>query len=80
MELRNVTVSLPADLLQEARHLAADRGLSLSEYLALLVEERIDAARRYRTARERQLSLLKKGIPVGTAGRIPWSREALHER
>ena len=80
MELRNVTVSLPADLLQEARHLAVDRGLSLSKYLALLVEERVDAARRYRAARERQRTLLRKGLPIGTSGRVPWSREALHER
>lgn len=80
MKQRNVTVSLRDDLLREARHMAVDQGLSLSRFLALLVEERVDAARRYRAARERQLQLLEKGVPLGTEGKIIWSREELHER
>lgn len=31
---RNVTISLPESLLREVRHLAVDRGLSLSRFLA----------------------------------------------
>lgn len=80
MEQRNVTISLPADLLLEARHLAVDQGLSLSKFVAVLVEERVEAARQYRAARERQRLLLAQGLVLGTEGRIRWDRESLYER
>jgi hypothetical protein len=80
MAQKNVTVSLPVELVREARHLAVDRGVSLSRFLALLLEEQVDAARQYRQARDRQLSLLERGLPLGTRGEAHWSREDLHER
>jgi len=76
----NVTVSLSAALAREARHLAVDRGLSLSGFLSRLLVEQIEAARSYQAARDRQLSLLREGLPLGTDGKIAWSRESLHER
>jgi hypothetical protein len=39
----NVTVSLPEELLREARHEAVDHGLALSRYLAELLQERLQA-------------------------------------
>ncbi len=76
----NVTVSLSADVAREARHLAVDRGLSLSGFLSRLLAEQIEATRNYRAARDRQLRLLHAGLPLGTSGRPAWSRESLHER
>ncbi len=80
MERTNVTVSLPADVVREARHLAVDEGVSLSRYLARLLEERIESAHRYNEARDRQRRLMGRGLNLGTAGRTSWSRESLHER
>jgi hypothetical protein len=80
MEQRNVTVTLPADLLREARHLAVDHGVSLSRFIAMVLEERVEVTRRCRTAWERQRRLLDEGLPLGTLGEIAWSREALHGR
>jgi Ribbon-helix-helix protein, copG family. len=80
MERGNVTVSLPTDLLREAKHMAVDRGLSLSGFLTQLLEERVLAARRRREARSRQRRLLQKGLHLGTHGQIGWSRECLHDR
>ncbi len=77
---QNVTVSLPAELVREARHLAVDEGLSLSSYLATLLQERIESVRAYRQARDRQLRLLERGLALGTHGKAPWSRDELHER
>lgn len=79
-DLQNVTVSLPADLLREARHLAVDQGLSLSSYLALLLKAEVELARGRRAARERQRGLLEAGLSLGTRGRVSWRREVLHER
>ena len=80
MEHQNVTLALPANLLREARHLAVDRGVSLSRFVALLLEERVTASRRYGRARDRQRSLLRVGMPLGTNGTIDWERDELHER
>jgi hypothetical protein len=78
--LANVTVSLPEHLLREARHLAVDEGLSLSRFVALSLEQRVEAVRGYRSARERQLRLLHQGLELGTHGTLTWARESLHER
>lgn len=75
----NVTLSIPDDLLREARHLAVDEGLSLSRFVARSLERRVAAVRGYRAARERQLRLLSEGIDLGTGGNITWTRESLHE-
>ncbi len=70
MERGNVTISLPADLIREARHLAVDRGVSLSRFLAEILEERIETTRRRRAARDRQRQLLEKGLALGTRSSI----------
>jgi hypothetical protein len=80
MAQQNVTVSLPADLLREVRHLAVDRGVSLSRFIALLLEQEVEGRRRYQAAKDRQLALLQVGLPLGTQGRIAWERAELHER
>jgi len=78
--MANVTVSLPEDLLRQARHLAVDEGVSLSRFVALSLEQRVEAVRGFRAARERQLSLLRTGFDLDTRGTAAWSRESLHER
>ena len=80
MTLQNVTISLPADLLRQAKHLAVDEGVSLSRFVALSLEQRVEAIRGYRAARERQLRLLQHGLPLGTAGHVTWDRASLHDR
>ncbi|MBI4503897.1 MAG: CopG family transcriptional regulator [Chloroflexi bacterium] len=80
MGAQNVTLALPADLLREAKHLAVDRGMSLSRFVAVILEEHVVATRRYRSARARQRRLLEGGRPLGTGGRITWRRDELHGR
>jgi metal-responsive CopG/Arc/MetJ family transcriptional regulator len=79
-EQQNVTVTLPAQLLRQVRHLAVDRGVSLSRFIALLLESEVEDYRRYEAARERQLALMEEGLPLGTHGKIGWDRAELHER
>ena len=75
----NVTLSLPDDLLREARHLAVDEGVSLSRFVALSLEQRVEAVRGYRTARQRQMRLLQQGLDLGTGGVAVWARDSLHD-
>jgi hypothetical protein len=78
--MANVTLSLPEDLLREARHLAVDEGVSLSRFVALSLEQRVESVRGYRMARERQLRVVRQGLDLGTHGTRTWARESLHER
>ena len=78
--MANVTLSLPDQLLREARHLAVDEGVSLSRFVAISLEQRVAAVRGYRAARTRQLRLLAQGLDLGTRGTTTWARDSLHER
>jgi hypothetical protein len=74
----NVTLKLDADLLQEARVIAAEEGRSVSalltERLELLVRER----KVFDRARRRALARLRDGLDLGWTP--PRSRDEIHER
>ena len=80
MERENVTISLPAPLIKEAKHLAVDRGISLSKLVGTLLEEQLDSGRRYQEAKERALKLMKRGFPLGLDSQPRPTRDELHER
>lgn len=79
-KLQNVTLTLPEDLVREARHLAVDQGVSLSRYLACLLEEQIQGKRQQERARKRLLRLLEEGLPYAMPDPVTWTRDELHER
>jgi hypothetical protein len=76
----NVTVSLGDDILRAARHLAVDRGMSLSKFLATILEERLQQEAAYEQAKEIELRRMAEGLDLGTGGNITWTRDSLHER
>lgn len=80
MRYRNVTISLPDCVMREAQSLAMDSEMMLPRYLASLIEQQVEDARRYHAAGARLIQILETGIALGTAGRITWKREDLHER
>jgi predicted transcriptional regulator len=80
MKKRNVTISLPEDLLRDARHFALDRWESLSSLIAQALQARLRAEDVYEEAARRQLAWLAEGMHLGTGGKATWTREDLHER
>lgn len=74
----NVTLRLDADLLREARLLAAAEGTSVSRLLAERLEELIRRRKAYESARRRALARLRKGFDLQWTP--PRSRDELHER
>jgi plasmid stability protein len=75
--VRNVTFSLPEDLVREAKILAATRDLSLNALVRAALEDAVKGRDRYRKAGERLLRKTKAGlykIPPGS-----WNRSELHE-
>jgi len=80
MQKRNVTLSMPTELIRRAKALAVSRDKSLSELLRESLEEKVSEATGYRQAMDRQLGILKVGFDLGLRGKITWSRASVHER
>ena len=74
----NVTLKLDADLLREAKVLAAEEGSSLSAMLATHLEEIVRQRRGFARARRRALARLREGFDLRWTP--PRSRDELHER
>jgi post-segregation antitoxin (ccd killing protein) len=77
---QNVTISLPGELITQAKHLAVDEGVSLSRFVAKALEREVRTAADRRAALERLLKALETGFDLGTGGKITWDRDSLHDR
>lgn len=80
MEKQNITLSIPRDLLRQAKIIAASQDKSLSQFLKESLEEKVREESDYNKAQKKQLRLLKKGLDLGTKGQIRTSRDDLHVR
>lgn len=78
MKKTNLTLSLEADLVREAKVLAARRGTSVSRLMSENLEELIRSDKDYETARRRATSRLERGFELEWTK--PASRDELHER
>lgn len=74
----NVTLKLDADLLREARVLAAEEGRSVSALLTERLETMIRERKAFDRARRRALTRLREGLDLRWTP--PKSRDELHER
>lgn len=74
----NVTLKLDADLLREARVLAAEQGSSISALLTERLESMIRERKAFDRARRRALARLREGLDL--QWKPPKSRDELHER
>ena len=80
METRNITLSLPEEVLREAKVVAARKGTSVSALLAGALSEIVERESGYAAAKERSLVALGGERDLGTGGEISWGRDELHER
>ncbi len=77
---QNVTLAIPKDILRKAKILAVQKNTSLSGLLTQTLADMVANHEAYDRARQRNISLLKEGLDLGTHGKTPWKREELHER
>jgi predicted transcriptional regulator len=80
METQNVTLALPKALLRKVKHLAVEKEKSISRLLVEALEELVRHNDAYEEARVRALESLNEPRDLGTAGKITWTRDELHER
>jgi len=74
----NITLKLDADLLREARVLAAEEDTSISAMLAAKLEQIVRDRKTYQRARKRALARLREGMDLRWTP--PKSRDEIHER
>jgi hypothetical protein len=74
----NITLKLDANLLREARVLAAEEDTSVSALLAARLEEIVRDRRAYDRSRKRALARLHQGMDLRWTPAA--SRDELHER
>jgi hypothetical protein len=74
----NVTLKIDANLLREARILAAEDGTSISAMLATRLEQIVRERKHYQQARRRAVARLRKSTDLHWTP--PRSRDELHER
>ena len=74
----NVTLKIDADLLREARVLAALEDTSISALLAARLEQAVRERKGYDQARRRAVARLRTGFDLNWTP--PRSRDELHER
>jgi hypothetical protein len=74
----NITLKLDADLLREARILAAEENTSISALLAARLEQIVRERKNYDRACKRALVRLREGMDLRWTP--PASRDELHER
>jgi len=74
----NITLKIEAELLREARVLAAEEGTSVSSLLATQLEQVVRERKGYHLARRRAITRLRRGFDLHWTP--PRSRDELHER
>jgi Arc/MetJ-type ribon-helix-helix transcriptional regulator len=79
VETRNITITLPAELVRAARVFAAERDTTLNALLREMLQERLDQEGRTRAAIQRMLELSEQG-PSSPVNPESVRREELYER
>ena len=75
---RNLTLSLPSDLIRDAKVRAAERGMSLNAWIQQALDRTLRFDRDYVAAGEKFLNASAKGLYSLPKKR--WKREDLHNR
>lgn len=76
---RNITFSLPADLVRQAKIYAAEHDTTMNAFVRQLLQEALSRDSRARAAADRLLALADRG-PYFTTDPSSIRREELHER
>ena len=79
MSSKNITLTMPAELVRRAKVLAAQRDMSVSSLVARLLEQLVGEVRDYDDVAdlERRMMSGDAGLQIGP---ITWSRDDLHQR
>ena len=80
VKMRNVTITLPEDVLRRVKVIAARRETSISAMVAGALTRIADEEEGYAEAARGMMFDLNRGYDLETFGKAPWTRDSLHER
>jgi hypothetical protein len=79
MAMRNITLTMPEELVRRAKIAAAERDTSVSALVAEYFEALVQQEDGYDLMWAEEERLMQEGLPM-RVGEITWSRADLHER
>ncbi|BBX72186.1 hypothetical protein H7H78_02900 [Mycobacterium shinjukuense] len=79
MATKNITLSMPEELVRRAKVLAAQRDTSVSGLVARLLEQLVGDGRDYDDVAAQECRLMQHGVGL-RVGEITWPRDQVHER
>lgn len=79
MGSKNITLTMPAELVRRAKVLAAQRDMSVSSLVARLLEQLVGEVDDYDDVAERERRMMSGDADL-QIGPITWSRDDLHQR
>lgn len=79
MAMRNITLTMPEELVRRAKVAAAERDTSVSALVAEYFEALVQQEDGYDLMWAEEERLMQDGLPM-RVGEINWSRADLHER
>jgi plasmid stability protein len=79
VETRNITLSLPAHLIRQAKIYAAEHDTSVNSFVRELLQDALSRQGRFRAAADTVLSIADRG-PYFTADPSSFRRDDIHER
>jgi hypothetical protein len=79
MTTRNITLSMPEELVRQAKVAAAQRDMSVSALVARLLEQLVGDVRDDEQVWADERRLMDEGIGM-QVGDVAWTRDELHER
>lgn len=77
---KNVTLSLPEDLLHQFRVYAASHDRSMTELMTQAIQRMLAEGDTWEESKRRFLEGIRNADDLGTNGVINWTRDELHER
>lgn len=80
MERQNITLTLSKSFLKRAKSMAASKDKSLNQFLEETLEKSLRTETNFKSAKRRQLALLKQGFDLGTNGHTTTTRKTLYDR
>jgi DNA-binding transcriptional MocR family regulator len=78
--IKNVTLALPEPLVRRFRIYAASRNQSMTSLMAEAVQKMVDEDGEYERARKSFMEAIRNAPDRGLKGKVPWTRDELHER
>ena len=80
METQNFTLRLPKTLLQRAKRLASERGISITKLVIENLTRAISGDETYQQAWQRQRNLMESSTPHRKPGETLPTRDEIHDR